>query len=719
MLKLEDIRKSKNIISLLDKDDSEDRKQLNLIANSVVNGYRVDEASRADWKKTVDKAMDMATQTKSAKSFPWPKSSNVQYPLIYDATTAFAARVIPEIITPDKIVKLRIVGKDKDEQKYLRACRVENFMTYQLANDPDWYAGVDSLLHILPVVGTAFKKTYYSETEKRNISEVCSPDKICVNYGVTSLESARRITHIITLSINDIIQRQRMGLFDKNINVDMLKPDGADANDNDYEVELLEQHCWYDLDDDGYKEPYVVTIHEKTKQILRIVSCIKSIERKDGEIVRIIPWQYFTDFHFIKSPDGGFYSMGFGQLLLPINSAINSLMNQLIDAGTLSVTQGGFLGKGLRIKSADFQFKPFEWKMVDAAAGTDLAKSVYQFPVREPSNVLFSLLNTLLQTGKELSASNDAMQGRNNGTNVSENVQNSMVEQGSQVFAAINKRFYNSQTKEYKKLYELNYYNLDDKTYRNVLDDQAANVKADFDLESNDIVPVADPNLSSQKQRLQRGQALYNLRTADPRAVDVYILRTLQFDEDQINQICPQPDPNAPPSPEVQKLMAETTLANAQAQMLATEQQTTLVKIQMEAQAAQTASREAESRVQESMARVWKMQKDAAHGDQKVLIAGGKMQYQESLKQAQAESKAQIDQANVMLAAKDRQLKETEITAKTLLEDKKLNIMARKEGVAAKPPKPEKPKFNMEDVRYTARLKGMSVPQVLAQLGEV
>lgn len=680
MFDLNDLKKEKNITKLFD-DLIDGESELRRLGQYVIDGYKIDEESCKEWKETIDAAMDIAKQVQDTKNFPWPNASNIKFPLIAKAGIEFSSRVLPELIPGERIVRISTVGRDPEFKKSDRAERVERAMSYQLISSPDWYSGVDSLLSILPVVGTVFKKTYYSVVEKRNISEVCPPDEIVVNYSTKSLESARRVTHIIKLSTNEIIERQRRGIFNESVDTDCLKPEGDDAREMDYEVTLLEQHCWYDLDDDGYKEPYVITVHEQSGKVLRIASRIKKVEKnKAGDIVNITPWNYFTDFHFIKSPDGGFYSMGFGQLLLPINKTINSLINQLIDAGTLSVTQGGFLGKGLRIRNGEYRFKPFEWKVLDAASGTDIAKSVYPFPVREPSDTLFKLLSMMIDIGKDFTNATDAMTGTMSASNVSTQTVNTLVEQGSKVYTAINQRLFRSQSSEYKKLYELNYYYLSDAHYQDILDQPNAMVKSDFEDQSCDIHPVADQSLSSMNQRLEKASVLMGLRTADPRGVDLYILKSMQFDSELIQTILPPKDPNEPPPPEVIKTLAEAEAAKAKANQLAAQTQIMAVKVPYEQKIAESQAEESAARVQESVARVWKMQKDAAHGDQKVLIAGGKMQAQESLKAEQARFNAEKDTIDRVLSAKELEVKENEIAAKTALESKKLEIMEKKEG---------------------------------------
>lgn len=666
MLSLKDIQKEDNLTPLLEEGGDHGENYLARMGRSVVRGYQIDLDSRSEWEEIIDQAMDIAKQVLSEKNFPWPKSANIKYPLICEAAIDFAARLMPEMIPNDKIVQAAITGKDDDGSKMQRAQRISDYISYQCLSSPDWQEGLDSLLHILPVVGTVFKKTFYSETEKRMISEVCSPQDIVVNYATKSLDTARRITHKIKLSLNDVIERQRRGLFNKNVDIELLRPEDCDPDDDDYEIEFLEQHCWWDLDDDGYKEPYIVTTHENTYKVLRIVSIIDEIEKvedkESGEkvVARITAVKYFTDYHFIPSPDGGFYSMGFGSLLLPINKSINTLINQLLDAGTVSVTQGGFIGKGLRLRDGETRFKPYEWKVCDAAPGTDLGKNIFPFPVREPSQVLYNLLTLMIQMGKELTNSTEALNGNMTGSNVSDKTMNTLVEQGSKIFVAIYKRFLRSSAKEYQKIYNINYNNLSDADYQSVLDIPDIKVKEDFEKSLNDVRPIADPVFSSLQQRLSKLSVLMNLRTADPRAVDMYALEVLQFNENQIKSILPKQDPNQPPPPKDQKDLAQAEQAKAQAVLAQVEAKVMMGKAPLDMQLGAKQLELTDSQIGEAAARVGKMRIDAAHGDQKMVIAAAKVG-------------AQTKSTNAKTAHQD--LKDA---ATTKLKDKELNIKASK-----------------------------------------
>ncbi len=717
---LDKIQKSKNVAELLDD------KELALIGVNVVRGYEIDEDSRAEWKEVVDKAMDIAKQTITTKSFPWPGAANIKMPVITRACIDYAARTLPEIIQDEKLVKGAIVGSDPTGQKYLRCLRVAKYMSYQLlVQSPDWEAGMDSLLQSLPVLGTIFKKTYYCDADKRVISEMCVPDKIVVNYNTQSLETARRITHILVMYKNDIVERQRKGLYLDSFKLEELMPnDGDPTEDEDFPFDILEQHCYLDLDDDDYKEPYVVTVHKATQKVLRIIPRFKKVEKLDGAITCITPDHYFTDFHFIKSPDGGFYSMGFGSLLLPLNTAINTLINQLLDAGTLSNTQGGFLGRALRIKNGEFKVKMGEWKVLDAASGSSISDNVYPLPVREPSQTLLQLLQLMMQEAKDLSSATDVMLGKQPVQNVASNTVSQLIDQGTKIFKAINKRIYRSLKKEYGKIQELDYLYLSNKEYQKVLDDPLADVKKDFECESLDIYPIADPTLSTTQEKIAKASVLQGLQTIDRRAADEMVIDAMQIDDRLKAKLLPKTPP--PPSPEQQKIMAEVQQIQAEISNMAQTAALATAQFQSDQQKSKQDLVESDSRVHESMGRVWQMQQNVLHNHVKDQIQAGKSQNESARKDFQASTSTLKDnhaaQLSEVKAAQDNQKLSQEnqkIGIDAALKNKELDIKAA--AIKAKPAgKPStgkhKRKYADEDVLHTARLKGLSVQEVLDHL---
>lgn len=574
------------ITNLADKQTPE---ILSDITTRVLEGYKLDLASRLEWEELNKQIIDLVKLLTKKKVYAGDVVANVKYPIITNACMQFHARAYPEIVKGNNVVRSRIVGADPDGTKAARAKRLTEFMSYQVLNDmEDWEDGVDQLLFTLPAIGCAFKKTYYNPVEKRNESQMVFADDFVVNYYADTIERAPRGTHRIYLYQNEIIERINSGIFTKFDVAELgeATSDEAAETDEDTPHLFLEQHCWYDLDNDGYKEPYVVTVHYESQKLVRIVPRFASdgiIRNDKNAIVKIIPEQYFTRYLFMPSIDGGFYGMGFGSLLMSSNESINTIINQLLDAGTLSNRQSGFLGRGLRLgKGKTMKVRAGDWKSVEAT-GDDLRKNVFPIPVREPSAVLFQLLGLLITACKELSGMTEILSGQSPGANVPAESVLALIEQGLQVYTAIHKRIHRAQYKEFKKLRRLNALYIDQMTYSNVLDDPEANIQADFATKDFDIIPVSDPNSTTMMQRLLKAKAMLELRGQGLNDQEI-IRRYLEAMEvKDIDELFPQEEQEDPMEQlTVQKLQGEVQELQVKMQKLMAETQLILAKVDSE-----------------------------------------------------------------------------------------------------------------------------------------
>lgn len=574
--------------------DKQPKEVLTDLTTKVLEGYKTDLASRAEWEKLNEQIIDLAKLLVKKKVYAGEVVANVKYPLIINACIQFAARAYPELIKGNEVVKGKVIGTDPNNIKFEKASRISKFMSFQLLSlMEDWEEGLDQLLFTLPAIGCVFKKSYFDSIERKNISQIVFADDLVVNYFAESLERAPRVTHKIYLYHNEIVERINSGVFIKFDIKELGQATSEKTSDIDDETPhlFLEQHRWYDLDGDGYQEPYVVTVHNQSQKLVRISPrfATDGIIRKtdeagvvdpNGIIVKIIPEQYFTRYIFMPAIDGGFYGMGFGSLLMSSNSAINTVINQLLDAGTLSNRQSGFLGRGLKLgRGKAIQVKSGEWKPVDAT-GDDLRKNIFPMPVREPSNVLFQLLGLLIESGKELAGMTEILAGNSPGANVPAESVLALIEQGLQVYSAIHKRLYRSQYKEFAKIRRLNALYLDQMTYAAVLDDQAAIVQADFSSTDFDVVPVSDPNSTTMMQRLLKAKAMLELRGQGLNDQEILRRYLLALDIEDIEKFFPEED-QADPEKELtlQKLQAEIAELTARIEKLGAETQAILADI--------------------------------------------------------------------------------------------------------------------------------------------
>lgn len=627
-LKLDKVLAAPNIATLLDDED------LKAIGGRVVKDFDLDDQSRAERKKSMVEANKLAMLIKEDKTFPWPGASNVKFPLLTIAALQFSARAYPSLISGTEVVKVRTIGDDPAGEKAKRAKRVSQHMSYQvLEQDEHWEEEMDRLLMALPIAGTVVKKTYQDTVLNKPISCMVMPLNFVVPYYTRSVEQAERKTEILFKTPREIENKVLQGIYreveltgtpeplTKEVR-ELLKERGLSpaTDDKDAPRVILEQHRFIDLDGDGYAEPYCVTVDYASTHVLRIFASFteKDVEtdmdsdmaevveagmqmilgatkagdsasaaavqqemqdsleamKKKAQITHINAIEYYTKYSFIPSPDGSFYDLGFGDLLFPINESVNTLINQLIDAGTMQVSSTGFLGRGAKIKGGSLRFKPFEWHRIDTP-GADLRNNVVPLPVNSPSPVLFELLSLLISYSNRLSAVSDMMTGETPGQNTPASVALSSLEQGLKVYTGVFKRVYRAMKSEFQKIYRLNGLYLEDTEYFTVLDtgDRQEIVAEDYAGDPTDVVPSADPTVASDELNLKRAEFI-SARSASVPGYNIplterNLLKAMKVpDVDQIYPMTPEGQMAIPPppNPEVEQMKQEEARRGAEAQ---------------------------------------------------------------------------------------------------------------------------------------------------------
>lgn len=541
--------------------------ELARIGRKVVDDCETDLESRKDagWDERNRDAIKMAMQVREEKTFPWPNAANIKYPLITTAAIQFAARAYPAIVDGWNVAKGKVLGQPTEEKR-ARADRLGQHLSYQLLEEmEEWEPETDQLLHILPITGTVFRKTWFDPGLRRNRSEIVFPDRLIAHYWAKG-DDCRR-TQVIDYSEKDVIERVRSGLW-----IDPGKlafPEQPEGNDAESEhapgTELfLEQHTVLDLDQDGYPEPYVVTVHRDTGKVVRIVARFDergvTVNGRD-EVVSIRPIEYFTKYVFIPSLDGGWYGVGFGSLLGSLGETINATINQLLDAGTLANTGGGFLGSGVTLRGGNLSFKPGEWKRV-AADGGALKDNIVPLPVIGPSSVLFSLLGMMIEAARDITATKDILTGETQGSNQAVGTTLAMIEQGLKVFTAIYKRIHRALRNELRQMCRLNRLYLDPQVYFTFHDVEGAVALEDYDDETIDVIPVSDPTIVTDMQRMGRAQFLVQTFRGDPnvdqRVLDRRVMEAAGIPD--INELMPEPKQPPMPPADVIKAMAQAEI---------------------------------------------------------------------------------------------------------------------------------------------------------------
>ena len=505
-----------------------DQRTLQRLASTLVDDYKRDKISRKDWEQGYTQGLDLLGFKYTEKTRPFRGSANVTHPLLAESVTQFQAQAYKELLPSDGPVKCAIVG-DETPQVYAQSQRVQQFMNYMLMDKMQEYTPeFDQLLFFLPLAGSAFKKTYYDEIMERAISKFIPAEDLVVPYYATDLLDCERITHVVKMSENEILKKQKAGFY---LDID-LKPTQTGVSDIQKKYDelegivptadrvtnfnILEMHVDLDLEEfeiergtrspKNIKVPYIVTVDEGSNQVL---SVYRNYEENDELQKRT---EYFTHYKFL--PGLGFYGFGLIHMIGGLSRTATQALRQLLDAGTLSNLPAGFKSRGIRIRDDDQPFRPGEFRDVDAPGGN--IKDQFQIlPFKEPSATLMQLLGFVVGAGQRFAAITDMatgndQQNRNVGSTMA------LLERGSRVMNAVHKRCYYAMRNEFRLLAKI-FASYLPPVYPYAVYGANRMVKVqDFD-DRVDVIPVADPNIYSLSQRVTLAQANLQIAQSNPR----------------------------------------------------------------------------------------------------------------------------------------------------------------------------------------------------------
>jgi len=533
-----------NIAEDINAKDGGDIELMN-IGREVKEGQGADWDSMADWRADIEMGLDLIKPSNGPRSEPWEGAANFKSPILMEARLKFGDRASQELLKGNDIVKASVVGKDPEDEKADRIERVQAVMNWQLTVESrSWVEQQDKLLYDLSCQGSIFKKTFFNASLGHNESEVIMFPNFAINQSTKTLEDAPRFTHNIYLTPNKIKENQLSGIW-----LDVEIEEGAKSNETDDTeavsdklTEFFEQQTSLDLDDDGYDEPYVVTIHASSGQVMRIKAqfglddislmdnngLVTTADRlveldeennpvvdADGDIVFIDPDKErtvikiardtsITEYGFITDPQGKFLKVGYFHILGAYCDGINTTTNQLLDSGTLANLQGGWLAKGFRKKMGNQKAAPGAYIATDIKA-QDLQLGIRPYDFKEPSPTLLNLNQNMNNEAQRLSATTDLSAAL--GQNTPATTALSIVQEQQEASGAIILRVYRAMGREFSIWFKLNSKFMDFKLYAELVDDEDANPIEDFNTQDMDIAPSANPQNSSKIQRIQKAQA--------------------------------------------------------------------------------------------------------------------------------------------------------------------------------------------------------------------
>ena len=534
-------------------------RELGRISSELMSEFDANKASRQDWEEAYANGLELLGFTYDERTEPFRGASGVTHPLLAEAATQFQAQAFNELLPSSGPVRTIVIGEDTPE-KNNQAQRVKQFMNYYLTNIMEEYTpDMDQMLFYLPLAGSTFKKTYFDEAMNRVVSKFVPVENLVVPYETSDLETCPNITQVVRMSLNDLRKNQIAGFYRDvevmpaqkdltSVNEETNRIEGVEPSQIDYDCTLLECHVdldlegYEDVDDEdeptGIKVPYVVTLSADNGQVL----AIRRNYMEDDENRKKI--QYFTHFKFL--PGFGFYGLGLIHTIGGLSRTATAALRQLIDAGTLSNLPAGFKARGLRIRDDDDPLQPGEFRDVDAPGGA-IRDSLMPLPFKGPDQTLFNLLGFVVQAGQRFATITDLKVGDGN-QNAAVGTTIAMMEQGSRVMSAVHKRLHYAMRKEFKILARVMGESLPQEYPYAVEGADATVMREDFDSRV-DVVPVSNPNVFSQSQRIMMAQTKLQLAGAAPELHNMpEIFRDMYealgiTDVDRIMKSVPETDP--------------------------------------------------------------------------------------------------------------------------------------------------------------------------------
>ena len=533
---------------------------LDALGSELVADFEKDQRDRKEWVQTYVDGLKLLGLKYEERTEPWLGACGVFHPMLTESVVRFQAEGIMETFPAAGPVKTQIIGKDTPEKEEA-ALRVQADMNYQLTDVMTEYRPEhEKMLWSLPIAGSAFKKVYYDPSKGRQMAVFIGAEDIVVPYGAKDIESAERVTHVMRKTQNEMIRLQQAGFYrdielgEPSVELDDIeqqkaKEDGMSAIQDD-RYRMLEMHVdmdlkgYEDVDKDGEKTgialPYVITVEKGTGKIM-------AIRRNWYEGDRLhLKRQHFVHYQYI--PGFGFYGYGLIHLIGGYAKSATMIIRQLVDAGTLSNLPGGLKSRGLRIKGDDTPIQPGEFRDVDVPSGS-IRDNILPLPYKEPSQVLFSLFQNIVQEGRAFASSGD-LNVSDMSANAPVGTTLALLERTLKVMGAVQSRMHYSMKQEFKLLKTIIAdYTPEEYDYEPE-EGNARAKKSDYDNVT--VIPVSDPNASTMAQKVVQYQAVLQLAQTAPQLYNMPFLHRQMIEVlgvKNANKLVPTEDDEIPTDP--------------------------------------------------------------------------------------------------------------------------------------------------------------------------
>ena len=531
------------------------------MASGLMEDFEGDLSSRKDWLETYADGMELLGLKIEDRTEPWSGACGVYHPLLSEALVKFQSETVMETLPAGGPVKTKIIGKETKENKAAAVNVAANMNYYVQEKMPEYRAEHERMLWGLGLAGNAFKKVYYDPSTCRPASIYVPAEDMVVPYGASSLDDAERVTHVMRKTENEVRKLQVSGFYR---DVELDSPEGGYLDDvekkiaenmgfsasSDDRYKILEFHV--DLDISGYEDkdekgkvtgialPYIVTIERSSNMVLAVRR--NWLENDKKKLKR----QHFVHYPYI--PGFGFYAFGLVHLLGSFAKSGTSLIRQLVDAGTLSNLPGGFKTKGMRVKGDDTPIQPAEFRDVDIPSGS-LKENIMPLPYKEPSQVLFTLMSSIVEEGRRFASIADLkISDMSSQSPVGTTL--AILERSLKVMSSVQARVYAAMKQEFQLLAKIIRDDTPSSYTYEPSEGKPQAKRADYDMV--EVIPVANPNSSTMAQKVVQYQTVMQLAASAPQIYDVPELHKQMLETigiDNVDKLIPSEEEQKPTDP--------------------------------------------------------------------------------------------------------------------------------------------------------------------------
>ena len=517
--------------------------ELDRIAMRYIDLLEKDKNAREDRDKQYEEGIRRTGLGKDAPGGAnFMGASRAVHPIMAEGCVDFASRAIKEMFPPDGPVRTKIIG-EVDDLKQQRAERKRDFLNWQITEQIEEFRDEqEQMLTQLPLGGSQYIKVWYDEQQKRPMIEFLPIDRVILPFAASNFYTAQRAAEVHEITEWEYKRRVSTGMyidgfsFTSSIEPEQTKSqkandkiEGKAFQDNEDGLrKVFHIYTYLEFDDDkhsnGEMAPYIMMVDEQSS---KVIGLYRNWEDGDNTMTKL---DWIVEFKFI--PWRGAFAIGLPHLIGGLSAALTGALRALLDSAHINNAATMLKLKGAKLSGQTQQVEVTQVAEIEGAPGVDdIRKIAMPMPFNPPSPVLFELLGWLSSAAKGVVTTSEEKIADVT-SNAPVGTTQALIEQGAAVYSAIHARLHKSQERLIKILCRLNRWHFDEMRKGDIVEDM--NIQRDDFNRNTDVIPVSDPHIFSETQRMAQMQSVLMRSDKNPdlynaKAVEERFLKQLKI----------------------------------------------------------------------------------------------------------------------------------------------------------------------------------------------